>query len=140
MVHHASEIAVLGAGIIGAASALALARAGRRVLLLDAVGPAAGASGACDGFVSVSTKVPGLAMELALASRRLYPETVAGLRLAADWRPAEGLLLIEDEQDMGAMAGHAAALGAWASTARRSTAGASALSSRPSTLALPERS
>jgi sarcosine oxidase subunit beta len=110
MIGHETEVAVLGAGIIGAASALALARAGRRVLLLDAAGPAAGASGASDGFVSVSTKAPGLMMELALASRSLYPQTVATLRLQTDWRPVEGLLLIEDDRDVAAMTAHAAAL------------------------------
>jgi sarcosine oxidase subunit beta len=110
MIGHETEVAVLGAGIIGAASAHALARAGRRVLLLDAAGPAAGASGASDGFVSVSTKAPGLMMELALASRSLYPQTVAALRLQTDWRPVEGLLLIEDDRDVAAMTAHAAAL------------------------------
>lgn len=59
------DVVIAGAGIIGAAIAWHLAEAGRRVCVLDATGPAAAASGASDGAVSVCSKRPGLMAELA---------------------------------------------------------------------------
>lgn len=45
------EILVVGAGLAGASAAATLRRAGREVLLIDALGPGAGASGRNAGFV-----------------------------------------------------------------------------------------
>lgn len=64
------DVAVVGAGIIGASIAWHLAEAGLRTVVLDAVGPAAGASGASDGAVSVATKRPGPLVPLACRSLR----------------------------------------------------------------------
>ncbi len=68
-----AEIAILGAGIVGAACAWHLAKRGRRVVLIDRAMPTAGTSGACDGYVSISSKKPGLVMAMAAESKRLYP-------------------------------------------------------------------
>ncbi len=46
------DVAIVGAGITGSALAFFLTRSGQRVLLLDAVGIAAGGSGAAGAFVS----------------------------------------------------------------------------------------
>ncbi len=62
------DVIVAGAGIVGASAAWHLAKAGLRVLVLDATGPAAGASGAADGSVSVASKKPGPAARLAVES------------------------------------------------------------------------
>jgi glycine/D-amino acid oxidase-like deaminating enzyme len=66
------HVAVIGAGIVGAAAAHFLAAAGARVTLLDAFGPAAGATGASDGAVSVASKRPGPMMDLARHARAFY--------------------------------------------------------------------
>ncbi|ODT43631.1 MAG: hypothetical protein ABS59_22930 [Methylobacterium sp. SCN 67-24] len=66
------HVAVIGAGIVGAAAAHFLAAAGARVTLLDASGPAAGATGASDGAVSVASKKPGPMMDLARHARAFY--------------------------------------------------------------------
>ena len=66
------HVAVVGAGIVGAAAAHFLAAAGARVTLLDASGPAAGATGASDGAVSVASKRPGPMMDLARYARAFY--------------------------------------------------------------------
>ncbi|CAM5762613.1 NAD(P)/FAD-dependent oxidoreductase [Bosea minatitlanensis] len=68
----AIHVAVIGAGIVGAAAAHFLAAAGARVTLLDASGPAAGATGASDGAVSVASKRPGPMMDLARHARAFY--------------------------------------------------------------------
>lgn len=68
------DVAVVGAGIIGASIAWHLAETGLRTVVLDAVGPAAGASGASDGAVSVATKRPGPLVSLACKSLRYCSE------------------------------------------------------------------
>lgn len=70
------DAVVLGAGVIGASSAWHLAQAGLRVALVDAEGPAAAASGASDGAVSVASKKPGPLARLATASL-LYTRALA---------------------------------------------------------------
>lgn len=70
------DVAVLGAGIVGASTAWHLARSGARVVVIDATGPAAEASGASDGAVSVSSKKPGVLARLATESL-LYTRILA---------------------------------------------------------------
>jgi glycine/D-amino acid oxidase-like deaminating enzyme len=67
---------VLGAGVIGASTAWHLVQAGLSVALVDAEGPAAAASGASDGAVSVASKKPGPLARLATASL-LYTRNLA---------------------------------------------------------------
>ena len=74
--HGARHVIVIGAGIVGAATAFFLSRAGAHVTVLDTSTPAAGASGASDGAVSVASKRPGPMMALACASRAIYRQLV----------------------------------------------------------------
>jgi len=107
----ATEIAVFGAGIMGAACAEALAEAGHRVVLIDSALPNAGSSGACDGYVSVSTKTPGPALAMAAASQRLYPALAARLGASRiDYKRCGGLMLIEASDEIDKMAAHSALL------------------------------
>jgi glycine/D-amino acid oxidase-like deaminating enzyme len=66
------HVVVVGAGIVGAATAYYLQQAGATVTIVDARTPSAGATGASDGAVSVATKRPGPMMRLALEARTLY--------------------------------------------------------------------
>jgi glycine/D-amino acid oxidase-like deaminating enzyme len=59
------DVIVAGAGIVGASVAWHSSRKGLKVALLDASGPAAAATGASDGAVSVASKRPGIMAELA---------------------------------------------------------------------------
>ena len=93
---HRADIAVIGAGVVGSACAHALVRGGSDVLLVDAATPAAGSSGACSGLIAVSTKKPGLSLDLAVASKALYPGIVADLGRPVEYRPSPTLILIED--------------------------------------------
>src|SRR5690606_11760074 len=90
------DIAIIGAGIVGAACAWWCTRRGLKIAVIDAQAPAAGTSGACDGYVSISSKKPGVVMQLAARSKRLYPEVVADLARDVEYRTAGGLLLVED--------------------------------------------
>jgi glycine oxidase len=78
------DVAVVGGGIIGGAVALELARAGRRVVLLDRQQPGQEASWAAGGILSPSFEVPeALALvPLARASLALYPDFIAAVESA----------------------------------------------------------
>ncbi len=106
-----TEIAVFGAGIMGAACADELAAAGHRVVLIDSALPNAGSSGACDGYVSVSTKTPGPALAMAAASQRLYPALAERLGPSRiDYKRCGGLMLIEAADEIAKMDAHGALL------------------------------
>jgi len=106
-----TDIAIFGAGIMGAATAYALAKDGHRVLLVDRALPNAGSSGACDGYVSVSTKTPGPTLAMARASQLLYPALAQELGAARiDYRRCGGLMLVETPDEHDKMAAHAALL------------------------------
>jgi glycine/D-amino acid oxidase-like deaminating enzyme len=68
------HILIVGAGIVGASAAYFLQQAGCAVTVLDASTPAAGASGASDGLVSVGSKKPGFLMNIARHARDFYVE------------------------------------------------------------------
>jgi sarcosine oxidase subunit beta len=106
-----TEIAVFGAGIMGAACAETLARGGHRVVLIDSALPNAGSSGACDGYVSVSTKTPGPSLAMAAASQSLYPALAERLGASRiDYKRCGGLMLIEAADEIDKMAAHCALL------------------------------
>jgi glycine/D-amino acid oxidase-like deaminating enzyme len=90
------DIAIIGGGIIGAACAWWCTRRGLKVAVIEARQPATGTSGACDGYVSISSKKPGVVIALAARSKRLYPEVAADLTRDVEYRTAGGLLLVED--------------------------------------------
>ena len=65
---------VIGAGIVGACSALSLTNAGLKVMVIDRGSVASGTTGAGEGNILVSDKDPGPELELALKSRDLWFE------------------------------------------------------------------
>ncbi|KAB2352727.1 NAD(P)/FAD-dependent oxidoreductase [Actinomadura rudentiformis] len=94
-----TRVVVLGAGIIGAACARELARAGHAVTVLDRGGPAAATTSHGEGNVLVSDKGPGPELELARLSRRLWPEIIAGHpdAGAVEWEPKGGIVVATTE-------------------------------------------
>jgi len=65
MLTQSSDVLVIGAGIIGAACAYALSRAGLSVTVIDAKAAASGTSGQGEGNILVSDKQPGAELVLA---------------------------------------------------------------------------
>ena len=65
---------VIGAGIVGASSALFLTNAGLKVLVIDRGAVSSGTTGAGEGNILVSDKDPGPELTLALRSRDLWFE------------------------------------------------------------------
>src|SRR4051794_10408460 len=74
-----SSALIVGAGIVGAATALYLARAGVHVSLVDREHPGWGASGRNAGYISMITRSGGPQLELARLSRSLYPQLAGEL-------------------------------------------------------------
>lgn len=85
------DVIVVGAGIVGLAHALAAARRGRRVLVLDRDAQANGASIRNFGFVTVTGQKRGRVWDLARRSAAIWREVAgpAGIRIEQ-----EGLLLV----------------------------------------------
>jgi glycine oxidase len=77
-----ADVLVVGGGIMGLASALALAEGGARARVLERGAPGAEASSAAAGILSaqIEAQGPGAEADLFLASRELYPAFVERLR------------------------------------------------------------
>jgi len=75
------DVLVIGAGIIGGACAYSLAAAGLSVVVADRAAVASGTTGAGEGNILVSDKMPGPELDLQLRSTKLwrqYAEDLAG--------------------------------------------------------------
>lgn len=98
------HVAVVGGGIVGAATAYFAAREGARVTLLESEHVGYGASGRNPGFVWLHCRNPGFALEIARATRRLYPQLAAELPLDFEFRESGGLIYFLTEGQAGAFA------------------------------------
>ncbi|MGX5696172.1 NAD(P)/FAD-dependent oxidoreductase [Agromyces soli] len=111
------RIVVIGAGAIGAASALALAEAGAVVVVVDRVGVAGETSSRCEGNILVSDKGPGAEAELAIVASRAWRGLAE--RLDADRAPGQPATEFEAKGGVVvAFAGGAEALEAFAASQR----------------------
>jgi glycine/D-amino acid oxidase-like deaminating enzyme len=90
---------VVGAGIVGAACAEALAADGCRVTVLEAAFPGAGATGAAMGHLVLMDEHPAL-LALTSYSRRLWAERSASLPPDAEDDPCGTLWVAADEEEM----------------------------------------
>ena len=75
-----NDVIIVGAGIIGAACARALASAGLGVTVIDRGTTAGGTSAACEGNLLVSDKAPGHELVLAQYAATLWRAVVTDLR------------------------------------------------------------
>lgn len=100
-----TRVVVLGAGIVGAACARELARAGCAVTVVERGRPAAATTAHGEGNVLVSDKEPGPELELARLSRRLWPRVLAELpdAGAAEWEPKGGIVVATTEPGAAAL-------------------------------------
>lgn len=105
-----SEVVIIGGGVIGAATAYFLCKEGAEVMIVEAEDLAAGASGACDGFVSLQTKAPGAHLALALESAKLFPSLAEDLQVNVEYNPCGGLMLASSQEQMKELRARAKAL------------------------------
>ncbi|MGI5347164.1 NAD(P)/FAD-dependent oxidoreductase [Streptomyces sp. CA-250714] len=97
---HGTRVAVLGAGIVGAACARELALSGLEVTVVDRGAPASATTSHGEGNVLVSDKGPGPELELAQLSRELWPQVLAAVAArsphaarAVEWDPKGGIVV-----------------------------------------------
>jgi glycine/D-amino acid oxidase-like deaminating enzyme len=102
---------VVGAGIVGAACAEALAEAGCPVVVVEAAFPGAGATGAAMGHV-VAMDDPEALLALTTLSRRLWAERVPSLPPEVEHDPCGTLWVAADGGEMALVRRKAAALAA----------------------------
>ena len=88
-----ADVVVVGAGVVGAACALALGQAGLRVCLIDRAGPAAGSTSSGEGNLLVSDKLPGPELALALHSLGLWREFAARAGVPFEFDAKGGLVV-----------------------------------------------
>jgi glycine/D-amino acid oxidase-like deaminating enzyme len=101
---------VVGAGIVGAATAYFLSRAGFAVRVLEAQVPAAAASGAADGAVSVASKRAGAMMNAALRGLAFYRQLEKEGLFAGLFHARPTIMFARGEMEAGVLDGHAATL------------------------------
>ncbi len=89
---------VIGAGIVGACTALELARRGEQVTLIDQGGVATGSTGLGEGNVLCGDKDAGPELELTIAGLRLYDELEELLGPVAQIRRKGSLIVHPDPE------------------------------------------
>ena len=90
---------VVGGGVIGSAVSYFLSKAGMRVCLVERHAIASGTSSASAGHTSVQGRVPGPALDLALANINLLDELSRELTTDFEYVRSGGLILAEDETE-----------------------------------------
>jgi len=93
------RITIVGGGIVGAACARALARAGARVTVVEARFPGAGATAAGMGHVVVMDDSPAQ-RALTKRSRDLWHELADDLPVEAEWRRTGTLWVAADDHEL----------------------------------------
>ncbi|MCX4458429.1 FAD-dependent oxidoreductase [Streptomyces sp. NBC_01728] len=94
---------IVGAGMVGAACALYMARAGLDVALLDRGPVAAGTTGAGEGDLLVSDKGPGPELDLALLSGRLWADLGEELGEAVEYEAKGGVVVAATPEGLTAL-------------------------------------
>jgi glycine/D-amino acid oxidase-like deaminating enzyme len=99
-----ADAVIIGAGIVGAATAASLAAGGRRVCVIDRAGPLGGTTAACEGNLLVSDKLPGPELTLALRSLALWREFAAEHGADFEFEPKGGVVAAHSPGQLAAVA------------------------------------
>lgn len=95
-----AEIVVIGGGVVGSSVAYFLARAGKKVVLVEKGGKGGEASAANAAFVWSITRKPGIDIRLARHSFNIHRQLKAELEMDFEYVQGGGLMIIEDETQL----------------------------------------
>lgn len=98
-----TDIVVIGGGVIGASITYYLSKRGKKVILVEKKDFAFGSSGACDQMIFLQTKNPGIHLELAIESKKMYKNLEKELNHPIEFQTIGGMVLIETEDQMRVM-------------------------------------
>jgi glycine/D-amino acid oxidase-like deaminating enzyme len=96
------DVVVIGGGIVGAACAYYLAKAGVSVRVLERDFAASGTSRACDGLILYSDKLSEAELALAKASANLWEELASSLDSSFEYLRRGTIVLYESEEGLSA--------------------------------------
>jgi sarcosine oxidase subunit beta len=96
-----ADVAIIGGGVIGCSVAYYLAKQGASVTIIERAAVGSGASSVNSGVISMATKKPGLSLDLAMASQRLYPALAAELGMDVEYLVLGNLIVAETETEAG---------------------------------------
>ncbi|MBM3710496.1 MAG: FAD-binding oxidoreductase [Actinobacteria bacterium] len=88
-----ADVAVIGGGVIGSSAAYYLSRKNFDVVLLEKKGIACGASGACDGFISLQSKKDRDIISLTLKSIDIFKNLPGELSYDIEYKECGGLVI-----------------------------------------------
>lgn len=94
------DVIIIGAGIIGLASAYYLATRKKSILLLEKKAIGSGASSACDDMILLQSKKPGLLLKMALESLEMYKHLSRELNIDLEFETRGGMILIETQEQL----------------------------------------
>ncbi len=94
------EVAVIGGGIVGSATAYYLASAGLETILIEKNDIASGTSSRCDGNVTIVDKDPGFDSEMSLVSQELLRDLQGTLDIPFEFREHGSILVCDNEEEM----------------------------------------
>ncbi len=98
-----TDVIIIGGGIIGTAIGYHLTKEGKQVTVIEKEDLASGATGACDQFIIMQSKKPGIHLEIAMESSRLYHQLVQELEEDIEHHETGGLIVIENETELEVM-------------------------------------
>jgi sarcosine oxidase subunit beta len=94
------DVIVIGGGIMGLSSGYYLSKAGKRVLVLEKGEFGSGASGACDDMILLQSKKPGITLDMAFESLRMYERLEDELETDLELLRLGGMIMIESENHL----------------------------------------
>lgn len=104
------DVAIIGAGVIGASVAHYLGRSGLRIAIVERGRGPSGASIACDGFVFLQSKSVGLTLEIAKQSRVMFEDLADELDADIEFVSRGGLILAQCAEELEFLAERSRAL------------------------------